>query len=322
MTFGAPAAFALLALPALLLIAYVVVQRRRRRYAVRFTSVDLLASVVPRRPGWQRHIPAALIAGAMALLVVAVARPFASERVARNRATIVLAIDTSASMAASDVAPTRLQAAQQQATRFVNALPQGLQVGLLTFDRSARVLVSPTTDRSTVLAAIDILAIGPGPATADALKLALDAFLSAPKAADGTTPPAVVVLLSDGTPTVGVGDLTPAQAVDDAAAAAKAANVPVDTIAFGTADGSVTVQGRTVLVPADTATMDRIASSTGGHAFNAASAGELRSVYDQIGKAVGYDTRQHEIGVWFTVTGLVLAALAGVAALFWTDRLL
>ena len=322
MTFASPAAFALLALPALLIGAYVVMQRRRRRYAVRFTSVDLLASVAPRRPGWQRHLPAVLLAAAMAMLVTAVARPFASERVARNRATIVLAIDTSASMAATDVAPTRLQAAQQQATKFVNDLPQGLQVGLLTFDRSARVLVSPTTDRSTVLAAIDGLQIGPGTATADALNLALDAIAAAPKAADGSTPPAVIVLLSDGTPTVGTGDLTPAQAVDEAAAAAKAASVAVDTIAFGTAEGQVTVQGRTVNVPADTATMDRIASSTDGKAFNAASAGELRSVYDQIGKAVGYDTRRHEVGVWFTVIGLIIAALAGAAALLWTDRLL
>ena len=321
MNFRTPAALALLALPALLVAAYVIVQRRRRRYAVRFTSVDLLASVVPRRPGWQRHVPAALLAGAMALLVVAVARPQGTERVARNRATIVLALDTSASMAATDVAPNRLEAAKQQATRFVRSLPDGLQVSVLSFDRTARMLVSPTTDHSTVLAAIDGLQIGPGTATADAINLALDAVNAAPKAADGSSAPAVIVLMSDGTPTVGTGDLTPAQAVDEAAAAAKAANVPVDTIAFGTADGRVTVQGRTVLVPADAATMSRIADTTGGRAFNAESADQLKAVYDQIGKAVGFDVRQHEIGVWFTVAGLILAALAAAAALLWTERL-
>ena len=322
MTFRSPAALALLALPALLVVAYLIVQRRRRRYAVRFTSVDLLASVAPRRPGWQRHIPAGLLAAAMALLVVAVARPQSSERVARNRATIVLALDTSASMSSTDVAPNRLQAAQQQATRFVKSLPEGLQVGLLSFDRSARMLVSPTTDHATVLAAIDRLVIGPGTATADALNLALDAVKAAPKAADGTTAPAVVILMSDGQPTIGTDDLTPAQAVDAAAQSAKAASVPVDTIAFGTADGTVTVQDRTVAVPADPTTMTRIADQTGGRSFNAESADELKSVYDQIGKAVGYDTRTHEVGVWFTVVGLVLAALAAAAALFWTERML
>lgn len=317
-----PAALALLALPVLLLVAYVVVQRRRRRYAVRFTSVDLLASVAPRRPGWPRHVPAALLAAALALLAVAIARPETSRKVARNRATVVLVLDTSASMDANDVAPSRLVAAQEQASTFVKGLPEGLQVGLLSFDRSARVLVSPTTDRSTVLAAIDGLDIGPGTATADALNLAVDAVESAPKAVDGTTAPATVILMSDGSPTIGTGDLTPAQAVDEAAAAAKAANIPVNTIAFGTADGTVTVQGRTVSVPADTATMERIASDTGGRSFNAESADELKSVYEQLGKAVGFDVRTEEIAVWFTVAALVAAALAAVAALVFTDRLL
>ena len=175
MTFRSPVAFGLLAVPVLLVVAYGVVQRQRHRYVVRFTSVALLASVAPRRPGWQRHVAASLLAAAMVILVVAVARPVATERVARNRATIMLALDTSASMSATDVAPTRLQAAQQQAARFVRSLPQGLQVGVLAFDRNARVLVSPTTDHSTTLDAIARLTIGPGTATADAINLALDA---------------------------------------------------------------------------------------------------------------------------------------------------
>lgn len=322
MTLRNPAALALLALPILLLVAYAVVQRRRRRYAVRFTSVDLLASVAPRRPGWPRHLPAALLAAALAVLVVAVARPEASQQVARNRATIVLALDTSASMDARDVAPSRLVAAQQQAAGFVESLPEGLQVGLLSFDRSARVLVSPTADHETVLAAIDALEIGPGTATADALELALDAVQSAPKTAEGGTAPAIVILMSDGAPTIGTADLTPDQAVEEAAAALAAAQVPVNTIAFGTADGTVEVQGRTIAVPADVTTMDAIASATGGRAFNAESADELKSVYDQIGEAVGYDVRTEEIGVWFAVAALVLATLAAVAALFFTERLL
>ncbi len=317
-----PAALALLVLPVLLLAAYVVVQRRRRRYAVRFTSVDLLASVAPRRPGWPRHVPAALLASALALLAVSIARPETSRRVARNRATIVLVLDTSASMDSKDVAPSRLVAAQQQASGFVKSLPDGLQVGLLSFDRSARVLVSPTTDHQTVLAAISNLQIGPGTATADALGLAVDAVAAAPKAVDGTTAPATVILMSDGAPTIGTGDLTPAQAVDEAAASAKAANITVNNIAFGTAEGTVNVQGRTVSVPADVQTMDRIASETGGRSFNAASADELKSVYEQLGEAVGYDVRTEEVAVWFAVAALVAATLAAVAALVFTERLL
>ena len=322
MTFRSPAALVLVVLPVVLLGGYVLVQARRRRYAVRFTSVALLASVAPRRPGWPRHIPALLLTGAMVVLVVAVARPVASERVARNRATIVLALDTSASMSATDVAPTRLAAAQEQAARFTRSLPNGLQVGLLSFDGHARMLVAATTDRATVLAAIASLQIGPGTATADAIHLALDAIHAAPTGADGTPVPAVIVLMSDGAPTVGTADLTPIQAVDEASAAALAAHVPIDTIAFGTATGVVTVQGRPIRVPSDPTTMRRIAQQSGGQSFSAENAGQLRSVYDQITKVIGFDTRQHDVGVWFAAVALTLAALAAGAALLWTERLL
>lgn len=322
MSFDSPAALALVALPVLLGVVYAIVQRRRRRYAVRFTSVDLLASVAPRRPGWQRHVPAALMLSALAVLAVSIAHPTTSRKVARNRATIMLALDTSASMSASDVSPTRLQAAEQQAADFVETLPEGLQVGLVSFDRTARVLVSPTTDHSTVLAAIDRLQIGPGTATADAIDASLDAIRAVPPAADGSTAPAVVVLMSDGTPTVGRDDLSPEQAVDQASDAARAANVPVNTIAFGTSRGTVEVQGESVSVPADPDAMAKIASETGGRTFTAENASELKSVYEQIQKAIGFDVRKTDISAWFTVIGLVLAAAAVAAALVWTERIL
>jgi Ca-activated chloride channel family protein len=289
---------------------------------VRFTSVDLLASVAPRRPGWQRHIPAVLLLGALGLLAVSIAHPNASRRVARNRATIMLALDTSASMSATDVRPSRLQAAEEQAKAFVKGLPSGLQIGLVSFDRNARVLVSPTTDHDTVLAAIASLAIGPGTATADAIDLSLQAIHSVPPAADGTPAPAVVVLMSDGTPTIGHDDLSPEQAVTQASAAARTAGVPVNTIAFGTADGTVDVQGRTVAVPVDPAAMARIAQDTGGATFTAANAGQLKAVYSQIQKAVGFDVKRHDISAVFTVLALVLAVLAAAAAMLWTERML
>lgn len=322
MSFDTPGALALVILPVLLALAYAVVQRRRRTYAVRFTSVDLLASVAPRRPGWQRHVPAALLLAAVTLLVVSIAHPTTSRKVARNRAAIILTLDTSASMSSDDVAPTRLQAAEEQAANFVKGLPDGLQVGLVSFDRTARVLVSPTTDRSTVLAAIDNLRVGPGTATADAIDVSLEAIKSIPATADGTPVPAVVVLMSDGTPTVGRDDLSPAQAVTQASEAARSANVAVNTIAFGTAGGTVRVKGESVSVPVDPAAMAKIADDTGGRTFTAANAGELKSVYSELQKAIGFDVRTTDISAWFTVIGLVLAVGAAIAAMLWTERIL
>jgi len=322
MSFDTPGALALVILPVLLALAYVVVQRRRRKYAVRFTSVDLLASVAPRRPGWQRHVPAALLLAAVTLLVVSIAHPTTSRRVARNRAAIILTLDTSASMSSDDVAPSRLQAAEEQAANFVKGLPDGLQVGLVSFDRTARVLVSPTTDRSTVLAAVGNLRVGPGTATADAIDVSLEAIKSIPATADGTPVPAVVVLMSDGTPTVGRDDLSPAQAVTQASEAARTANVPVNTIAFGTAQGTVRVNGQSVSVPVDPAAMAKIADDTGGRTFTAENAGELKSVYSELQKAIGFDVRKTDISAWFTVVGLVLAVGAAIAAMLWTERIL
>jgi Ca-activated chloride channel family protein len=242
--------------------------------------------------------------------------------VARNRAAIILTLDTSASMSSDDVAPSRLQAAEEQAANFVKGLPAGLQVGLVSFDRTARVLVSPTTDRSTVLAAIDNLRVGPGTATADAIDVSLEAIKSIPATADGTPVPAVVVLMSDGTPTVGRDDLSPAQAVTQASEAARAANVPVNTIAFGTAEGTVRVSGESVSVPVDPAAMAKIADDTGGRTFTAENAGELKTVYSELQKAIGFDVRKTDISAWFTVIGLVLAVGAAIAAMLWTERIL
>src|SRR5205814_5451957 len=169
MTFLSPWRLMLLFAPLALLGAYLYAQRMRQRYTVRFTSVDLLGSVAPSRPGWQRHVAPAVMAGALIVSIVGFARPAHADRVAKQRATIILALDTSGSMGATDVSPTRLAAAEQQARKFVNGLPSGLKVGLVSFDSTARVLVSPTSDRSTVLAAIDRLQLGGGTATGDAI---------------------------------------------------------------------------------------------------------------------------------------------------------
>ena len=316
MSFLSPGRLALLALPIALLVAYLLVQRSRRRYAVRFTATELLASVAPRRPGWRRHLPAAGLLAALTLLVIGFARPAMAVDVPRERGTVVLALDVSASMGASDVAPTRLAAAQDAARRFVADLPDDIQLGVVTYAGTARLTVPPTTDRALVEQSIDTIALGPGTATGEAILTALDTIAAIPatdvETADAA--PAVVVVMSDGTTTAGVPDA-------EATAAAAAAGVPVTTIAYGTEAGTVTIEGQTVAVPVDRAALAAIASATGGQAYTAESAAELTEVYDTIGRSVGYDTEQREITATVTGIALAVAVLASVGALVWTSRL-
>jgi len=310
-----------LSAPFALLFAYIAAQRARRKTAVRFTSVDMLASVAPRRPGWQRHIPAAVLLGALVLLVLAFAQPAQALRTPKQRATVILTLDASGSMIANDVAPTRLAAAEDAARGFVNALPRGVQIGLVTFSDNASVAVAPTSDRSTVLAAIGGLQAHGGTATADAIDLGLKAIAALPPGAAGKAAPAAIVLMSDGSPTIGQGDLSPEESVNNAATAAKQAGVRINTIAFGTQSGTVTIQGQTIPVPSDPAAMAQIASTTGGHTFTAQTAGQLNSVYSQIGRVVGYDVHRHEVTAWFTGIGLGLVLLAAIGAIVWTQRI-
>jgi Ca-activated chloride channel homolog len=320
-SFEEPWRLAILAAPVVLLVAYLIAQRARRKYALRFTSVDLLASVAPRRPGWQRHISAALMLAAVSALVFGFAKPSGTKKVARQRGTIMLAIDTSGSMAATDVAPTRLVAAQAAARKFIDGLPSGLKIGLLSFDSSARVIVTPTSDHAPVLAGVDALSIGGGTATGVAINDALAAIAALPAGANGEKAPAAIVLMSDGSPTIGQAGQSPEQTLTEAVAAAKTAQVPVDTIAFGTANGSVTIQGESVPVPADPQAMSAIASGSGGKSFTAKNGTELNSVYEQIRKVVGYDTVKTDLTEWFLGLALLLAVITAGAGLMWMQRI-
>src|SRR3954453_12552120 len=190
MTFLSGERLWLLIAPVILLVAYLVAQRARQKAVVRFTDVALLSAVAPTRTGWQRHIGAALLLATLVLLTVGFARPAATTRTPQKSATVVLALDTSASMAATDVTPSRLAAAKAEAEAFVRGLPPGLKVSLVSFDSNARMLVSATGDRGVVLAAIDGLQIGAGTATADAIEVSLAAVRALPKAANGKPQPA------------------------------------------------------------------------------------------------------------------------------------
>jgi Ca-activated chloride channel homolog len=321
MSFASPGRLALVVAPVVLLIAYLLVLRARQKYVVRFTSVDLLASVVPRRPGWQRHIAAALLLLALLALVVGFAEPTRRVKVPRNKATVMVVIDTSGSMNSTDVAPTRLQAAKEAARAFVRGLPAGIEVGLVSFSNAASVAVAPTTDHSQTLNAITRLQAQGGTATADAIQQALQAVASSNKSSDGKQTRAEIVLLSDGTPTIGRGGQEPAVAVTTATASAKKARVRIDTIAFGTPTGTVTLQGEQIPVPADPTAMRAIASGSGGKTFTAASLGELTKVYEQIRRTVGFDTKERDLTVWFLGAGFIVLCAAAAAALIWTQRL-
>jgi Ca-activated chloride channel homolog len=321
MTFQSAWRLLLLVLPVALLVGYLLVQRRRHTQVLRFTSVDLLDSVAPRRQGWQRHVPAAVLLLALVVLTLAFAQPAMAMRTPKDRATIMLTLDTSASMTSTDVAPNRLAAAEGQATRFVQELPQGVQVGLVTFDATARLLVPPTTDRAQLTAAIQSLSVGGGTATAAGIRESLSAIAAVPKGTAGKATPAAIVLMSDGSPTIGDGNLSPADAADAAAQEARAQKVPIDTIAFGTAGGTVNVQGQDVPVPYDPAAMARIAQESGGRSFTAQNADQLGSIYDQIGRDVAYTVQTRDLTAAFAGAALLAAVLAAAGALLWTQRL-
>jgi Ca-activated chloride channel family protein len=312
MTFLAGGRLWLLLAVAAVAAGYALLQRRRRHYAARFTNLDLLAVVAPKRPGWRRHVAAAALLASLISLVVGFARPTRAERVPRKEATIMLAIDTSASMEAADVAPTRLAAAQRAATDFAQNLPTRYRLGLITFDGNARVLVAPTTDHAQVSQAIAGLVLGPRTAAGEAVYTALDT-LAASNA--GQNDAARIVLMSDGATTSG-------RPVALAAEAARVAKIPVSTIAFGTDAGTVTIQGRTIPVPVDRDAMRSLAQTTGGKFFEAASGEELASVYRDIGSTVAYRTVRHEVTAQFTGFGLVLLAAGLLAGMAWGGRIL
>jgi Ca-activated chloride channel family protein len=318
MSFQSPLWLLLLLAVAALVGLYVLLQLRRKRYAARFTNVALLGSLVPKRPGWRRHLAFGLVALALAALVVSLAVPSAEVRVPRERATVIMAVDVSLSMKATDIDPTRFQAMQTAAKQFVDVLPARINLGLVSFAGTATTLVPPTTDRAQVRTAIDHLQLAEATAIGEAVFTSLSAIENYQDSLDTPSrdlPPARIVLLSDGYNTVGRDDT---QAID----AATSAKVPVSTIAFGTDYGTLDLNGETVPVPVDRATLKKIADETGGSYSQAASAGELEKVYADLGSQIGYTTEPHDISPWFVRAGVFLAFLGAVLSLLWTQRLL
>lgn len=314
-SFIAPVRLWLLVGVAALAVLYVVSQLRRRTYAVRFTNLDLLDKVAPSRPGWRRHLPAAGFLLALAALVVGFARPSQDTEVPKEQATVIMAIDTSLSMQANDVFPSRLDGAKEAATGFVEDLPESLNLGLVSFNGVATIRVQPSTNHQAAVAVIDSLELGPATAIGEAIFAALDAVDLVQTDENGETPPARIVLMSDGETTVGRAD-------QDAIEAAQQAGIAVSTIAFGTNDGVIEIPEQGIVpVPVNRDKLQVIAEATGGQFFAASSTSELAAVYEDIGSQISFETIKDEISPSYTAIGLLLLTLSAAMSLLWFSRL-
>jgi Ca-activated chloride channel homolog len=314
MTFHHPERLWLLAAIPALTATYLLTQRRRRTTALHFTNLALLTQLAPRHPGWRRHISAALFLTMTTLLIAGFAGPTATVASPRDRAVIMVAVDVSLSMQATDVTPTRIDAAKAEARKFLSQLPARFNVGLVRFAGSADVIAAPTTDRDTTIAALNQLQLDKRTAIGEAVYTCLHAIRSFDAKAATDPPPAHIVLMSDG-------DNTTGRTVADAIDAARTAHVPVSTIAFGTPYGTVTIDGETTPVEVNKQTLRTLAEGTGGTAYEAQTAGQLSDVYTHIGSSLGWKTARHDITDRYTGIALVLALAAAAASLTWTSRL-
>jgi Ca-activated chloride channel family protein len=296
------------------LVPALVVWWRRRRPAagIPYPDLDVIAAADPG-PRLRRHLPLALALLALTGLVFALARPAVDRQVPRERATIMLAIDVSGSMAATDVDPYRLRAAQDAALTFIDEVPRQYQVGLVSFSGQANLLVAPTTDRGAMRRAIETLAPDGATAVGEAIESSLDAIRSVQPSADGDgrLEAARIVVLSDGATTVGI---PPSVAAQDA----KEAGVPIFTVALGTEDG-VLSNGQPV--PPDPVGLREVADITGGQAYESGDAESVSAVYERLGTLVGTESVRSEVTAWPAGIAVILLVLAGAAAWRFSPRL-
>jgi Ca-activated chloride channel homolog len=310
---------ALLLVP-LAIVRYVQGERARRRRAGAFTSARMLPAVAPVRPGWRRHVPLALYALALTALIVAAAKPRATIAVPVEQASIMLVTDVSGSMEATDVEPSRLEAARRAGLSFADDVPRGVRIGVLAFNQAARTLQAPTADRDAVRAAIRSYVSSGGTATGEALHSALSTLERQP-GVGGRRPPAAIVLLSDGASTRG------RDPVEVARRAARL-RIPIYTVALGTDAGTIEVPRpgaatgtETRRVPPDPETMVRVARASRGQAFSAEDADQLDTVYDRLGSQLGRRDERREITAAFVGGALGLLGAAGAFSLRWFGRL-
>jgi Ca-activated chloride channel homolog len=310
--------FVVLAVAAL----YVVVQLARHRRMLRFANMELLESVAPKRPSRWRHLPAILLVLALLLFTVAMAGPTHDVRIPRNRAVVMLVIDVSQSMRATDVAPNRLVAAQEAAKQFADQLTPGINLGLIAYAGTATVLVSPTTNREASKSAIDKLQLADRTATGEGIFTALQAIATVGAVIGGgdKPPPARIVLMSDGKETVPSNPDNPKGAYT-AARTAKDQGVPISTVSFGTPYGYVEINDQRQPVPVDDEMLKKIAELSGGNSYSASSLEQLKEVFTNLQEQIGYETRKGDASAGWLRLGAVVLALAALTAMLINRRL-
>ncbi len=321
--FAHPWFFLFLLFVAGLVALYVITQRARQKRILRFANMELLESVAPKRPNRWRHLSAILLIGSMVLLTIAMAGPQNDVRIPRNRAVVLLAIDVSQSMRATDIEPSRLAAAQVAAKQFADQLTPGINLGLIAYAGTATVLVSPTTNREATKIAIDKLQLADRTATGEAIFTALQAIATVGAVIGGGEdgpPPARIVLMSDGKETVPSNPDNPKGAFT-AARTAKDQGVPISTVTFGTPYGYVEINDQRQPVPVDDETLEKIAELSDGNAYSASTLEQLKEVFTSLQDQIGYETVKGDASVGWLRLGALLLALSALAALLLNRRL-
>lgn len=301
---------------------YILMQLARQRRMLRFANMELLESVAPQRPSQWRHVPAILLVASLVLFTIAMAGPTNDVRIPRNRAVVMLVIDVSQSMRATDVQPNRMAAAQEAAKQFADELTPGINLGLIEYAGTATVLVQPTTNREATKNGLDKLQFADRTATGEGIFTALQAIATVGAVIGGgdKPPPARIVLFSDGKETMPTNPDNPKGAFT-AARTAKDQGVPISTISFGTPYGFVEINGQRQPVPVDDSTMKKVAELSGGSWYNAGSLEELKGVYATLQQQIGYETIKGDASVGWVRLGAFVLALAALAALLINRRL-
>ncbi len=301
---------------------YLIVQTSRHKRILRFANMELLEKVAPKQPTRWRHLPAILLVTSLVLLTIAMAGPTNDVRIPRNRAVVMLVIDVSQSMRATDVAPSRLVAAQEAAKQFADQLTPGINLGLIAYAGTATVLVSPTTNREATKNGIDKLQLADRTATGEGIFTALQAIATVGAVIGGgdEPPPARIVLMSDGKETVPSNPDNPKGAYT-AARTAKDQGVPISTVSFGTPYGYVEINDQRQPVPVDDEMLKKIADLSGGEAFTASSLEQLKEVFSSLQQQIGYETVKGDASVGWLRLGALVLALAALASLLINRRL-
>ncbi len=324
MSFAEPVLLAGFILVPLAMLAYGALQRRRRRESTAWGNPALLPNLAPRQPGFRRHVPPLLLLLALCALIVALARPQRTVAAPQRAANIIMVTDISGSMNATDVHPDRITAAVDAAKTLTDKVPPSFRLGLISFSDYAEQRVAPTTDRGQVKGALDQLQAEGGTAMGDGLERGLVSARTPVANASGNGVrrlPSVIVLLSDGKNTSGTLDPV------DVAREARAAHIPIFTIALGTPGGEVQLRDsfgflQRVQVPPDTETLKQIADVSGGKAFTATESDKLKAIYAGLGTRLSSKSEKHEVTAAFAGGAIFLLIAAGSLSLRWFGRLI